>query len=120
MREEKQQLSKRLEDAERQLAPVIKSRPMQEIQDLLERVAPTDANVLLLGESGVGKEVMANQIHRLSSRAGGPLVKLNCAAFPANMIEGELFGYLKGAFTGAVADFPGMIAEVVRRDPFPR
>jgi transcriptional regulator with PAS, ATPase and Fis domain len=84
---------------------------MQEVQELILRVAPTDANVLLLGESGVGKEVMANQIHRLSHRAGGPLVKLNCAAFPANMIEAELFGYMKGAFTGAVTDFPGMIAE---------
>ena len=111
LRAEKQQLSKRLESAERQLAPVVKSRPMQEIQELILRVAPTDANVLLLGESGVGKEVMANQIHRLSKRADGPLVNLNCAAFPANMIEAELFGYVKGAFTGAVADFPGMIAE---------
>jgi DNA-binding NtrC family response regulator len=111
LHEEKQQLSRRLEKAERQLAPVIKSRSMRDVQDLVERVAPTDANVLLLGESGVGKEVMANQIHSLSRRAGQPLVKLNCAAFPANMIEGELFGYTKGAFTGAVADFPGMIAE---------
>ncbi len=111
LREEKQQLSRRLEKAERQLAPVIKSRSMRDVQELVERVAPTDANVLLLGESGVGKEVMANQIHGLSKRASQPLVKLNCAAFPANMIEGELFGYVKGAFTGAVADFPGMIAE---------
>jgi len=111
LRAEKQQLSRRLEKAERQLAPVIKSRSMQEIHELIQRVAPTDANVLLLGESGVGKEVMANQIHRLSKRSGGPLVKLNCAAFPSNMIEAELFGYVKGAFTGAVIDFPGMIAE---------
>jgi len=111
LHEEKQQLSRRLEKAERQLAPVIKSRSMRDVQELVERVAPTDANVLLLGESGVGKEVMANQIHGLSKRAGRSLVKLNCAAFPANMIEGELFGYVKGAFTGAVADFPGMIAE---------
>ena len=111
LHEEKQQLSKRLERAERQLAPVIKSRSMRDVQDLVERVAPTDANVLLLGESGVGKEVMANQVHSLSKRASRPLVKLNCAAFPANMIEGELFGYVKGAFTGAVADFPGMISE---------
>jgi len=111
LHEEKQQLSKRLERAERQLAPVIKSRCMRDVQDLVERVAPTDANVLLLGESGVGKEVMANQVHGLSKRASKPLVKLNCAAFPANMIEGELFGYVKGAFTGAVADFPGMISE---------
>jgi len=111
LHEEKQQLSKRLERAERQLAPVIKSRSMRDVQDLVERVAPTDANVLLLGESGVGKEVMANQVHGLSKRASKPMVKLNCAAFPANMIEGELFGYVKGAFTGAVADFPGMISE---------
>jgi len=111
LRAEKQQLSRRLEKAERQLAPVIKSRLMRDVFELIERVAPTDANVLLLGESGVGKEVMANDIHRLSRRSGGPLVKLNCAAFPPNMIEGELFGYAKGAFTGAVADFPGMIAE---------
>ncbi len=111
LHEEKQQLSKRLERTERQLAPVIKSRSMRDVQELVDRVAPTEANVLLLGESGVGKEVMANQIHSLSKRSSKPLVKLNCAAFPANMIEGELFGYVKGAFTGAVADFPGMIAE---------
>jgi transcriptional regulator with PAS, ATPase and Fis domain len=67
--------------------------------------------VLLSGESGVGKELVANQIHRLSRRCDKQMVKLNCAAFPPNMIEGELFGYLKGAFTGAVNDFPGMISE---------
>jgi len=111
LRAEKQQLARRLEKAERQLAPIIKSRPMRDVFELIERVAPTDANVLLLGESGVGKEVMANDIHRLSRRSVGPLVKLNCAAFPPNMIESELFGYTKGAFTGAVSDFPGMIAE---------
>ncbi|HEX5175549.1 MAG TPA: sigma-54 dependent transcriptional regulator [Chthoniobacteraceae bacterium] len=111
LRAEKQQLSRRLEKAEQQLAPVNKSRSMQGVNDLIGRVAPTDANILLTGESGVGKEVLANHVHRLSKRAGGPLVKLNCAAFPANMIEAELFGYAKGAFTGAVADFPGMIAE---------
>jgi DNA-binding NtrC family response regulator len=111
LRSEKTILAKRLEKAERQLAPVAKSRSMQEITELISRVAPTEANVLLLGESGVGKEVMANQIHRFSHRAGKPLVKLNCAAFPANMIEAELFGYTKGAFTGAVSDFPGMIQE---------
>ena len=111
LREEKKHLSRALEKAERQLIPVAKSRTMQDVHGLIERIAPTEANVLLLGESGVGKEVLANQIHRLSKCMRGPLVKLNCAAFPANMIEGELFGYAKGAFTGAVADFPGMIAE---------
>jgi len=111
LRAEKQQLSRRLEKAEQQLAPVNKSRSMQGVNDLISRVAPTDANILLAGESGVGKEVLANHIHRWSKQKAGPLVKLNCAAFPANMIEAELFGYVKGAFTGAVADFPGMIAE---------
>jgi DNA-binding NtrC family response regulator len=111
LHEEKKQLSQRLAKAERDLLPVIKSRSMRDVQELVERVAPTDANVFLLGESGVGKEVMANQIHNLSKRANKTLVKLNCAAFPVNMIEGELFGYVKGAFTGAVTDFPGMIAE---------
>jgi DNA-binding NtrC family response regulator len=111
LREEKLELSRRLEHAERQLAPVAQSRSMRNVRDLVERFAPTDANVLLLGESGVGKEVVANQVHRLSRRGDGPMVKLNCAAFPANMIEGELFGYVKGAFTGAVSDFPGMIAQ---------
>jgi len=73
-------------------------------------MAPSDANVLIIGESGVGKEVIANAVHARSQRAGKEMVKLNCAAFPQTMIEGELFGYVKGAFTGAMNDFPGMIA----------
>src|SRR5437016_11725540 len=73
-------------------------------------MAPSDANVLIVGESGTGKEVIANVIHARSRRAGQAMVKLNCAAFPQTMIEGELFGYVKGAFTGAMNDFPGMIA----------
>ncbi len=76
----------------------------------IDQVAPSDANVLIVGESGVGKEIFANRIHEQSARAAGPLIKLNCAAFPANMIEGELFGYKKGAFTGASQDFPGMLS----------
>jgi DNA-binding NtrC family response regulator len=106
-----EELSRQLEEAQQQLAPVFTSRRMQEINDLVARVAPSDANVLITGESGVGKEVIANQIHRLSHRSKGPLVKLNCAAFPQNMIESELFGYVKGAFTGAANDFSGMIRE---------
>ena len=74
-------------------------------------MAPSEANVLITGESGVGKEVIANVIHNRSRRAEKPMVKLNCAAFPQAMIEGELFGYVKGAFTGAMNDFRGMIAE---------
>ena len=111
LREEKEQLREQLRRAEEQLAPVTISRRMREVEQLIARVAPSEANVLLTGESGVGKEVFAGELHRRSTRAGGPIVKLNCGAFPANMIEAELFGYAKGAFTGAVNAFPGMLAE---------
>ena len=111
LREKAEQLEKRLELAETRLAPVFKSKVMQEMEELISAMAPSDANVLITGESGVGKEVVANEIHSKSRRAGKPLVKLNCAAFPQTMIESELFGYVKGAFTGAMNDFPGMIAE---------
>jgi DNA-binding NtrC family response regulator len=111
LEKEKAQLQVRLRAAEEQLAPVAISRRMREVEQLIARVAPSEANVLLTGESGVGKEVIARRIHERSARAGATMVKLNCGAFPANMIEGELFGYAKGAFTGAVAAFPGMVAE---------
>jgi DNA-binding NtrC family response regulator len=111
LREKTVQLEKRLEIAETKLAPVFKSKAMQEIHELITAMAPSDANVLITGESGVGKEVIANVIHSHSRRAGKSMVKLNCAAFPQAMIESELFGYVKGAFTGAMNDFPGMIAE---------
>src|SRR5246500_1963042 len=110
LREKTEQLEKRLEMAEARTTPVFKSKPMQEIEELIEAMAPSDANVLIAGESGVGKELIANAVHARSQRAGQPMVKLNCAAFPQKMIEGELFGYVKGAFTGAMHDFPGMIA----------
>ncbi len=111
LREEKEALQRRLREAEEQLGPVAISRRMREIEQLIARIAPSEANVLLTGESGVGKEVFAAALHRQSTRAAGPMVKLNCGAFPPNMIESELFGYLKGAFTGAVAAFPGMLSE---------
>lgn len=110
LRQKTQQLEKRLEIAETRLAPVIKSKAMQEIQELIDAMAPSEANVLVTGESGVGKEVIANVIHSRSRRAEKPMIKLNCAAFPQAMIESELFGYVKGAFTGAMNDFSGMIA----------
>jgi DNA-binding NtrC family response regulator len=110
LRERTEQLEKRLEIAETRATPIFNSKQMQEIEELINAMAPSDANVLILGESGVGKEVIANAIHARSQRAGKEMVKLNCAAFPQTMIEGELFGYVKGAFTGAMHDFPGMIA----------
>jgi DNA-binding NtrC family response regulator len=111
LRETTQRLQKRLAQAETRLAPVFKSKTMQQIDELISAMAPSEANVLITGESGVGKEVIANVIHGRSRRADKPMVKLNCAAFPQTMIEGELFGYMKGAFTGATSDFRGMIAE---------
>jgi DNA-binding NtrC family response regulator len=111
LREKTQELTKRLAQAETRLAPIFKSKVMQQIDELISAMAPSEANVLITGESGVGKEVIANVIHSRSRRAAKSMVKLNCAAFPQQMIESELFGYVKGAFTGAMNDFRGMIAE---------
>jgi PAS domain S-box-containing protein len=83
--------------------PVGKSEAWLRVMDMVRRVAPTDTTVLLLGESGTGKEPVARAIHDRSPRRGRPLVKLNCAAIPASLIESELFGHEKGAFTGATA-----------------
>ncbi len=110
LREEAKELKALLKQAESQNAPVFKNRRMVEIEEFITQIAPSEANVLVTGESGVGKEVVANLLHTRSRRRGGPLVKLNCAALPQHLIEGELFGYVKGAFTGAINDFPGMIA----------
>jgi DNA-binding NtrC family response regulator len=110
LRQETERLKKRVQRAEAQLQVVFKNQKMKELFDLVDQVAPSEANVLVVGESGVGKEIFANRIHEQSPRSQGPLIKLNCAAFPQNMIEGELFGYKKGAFTGASQDFPGMLS----------
>ena len=80
---------------------------MTAVRELIARVAATSATVLLTGESGVGKEVVARAIHRASSRADQPLLKINCAALPGELLESELFGHERGAFTGAYRDKPG-------------
>ena len=84
-----------------------RSGPMQEIFATITRVAPTRATVLLAGESGVGKDLIARAIHFHSPRRDRPLVKINCTALPENLMESELFGYEKGAFTGAMGTKPG-------------
>ncbi len=80
---------------------------IRQVLERIERVAPTDARVLITGENGTGKELVARAIHRLSARAKGDFVEVNCAAIPSELIESELFGHMKGSFTGAVQDRAG-------------
>ena len=83
------------------------SEGIKEVRTLIEQVAPTDANVLILGESGTGKEVVARNIHYLSARKKGPFIPVNCGAIPGELLESELFGHEKGAFTGAIGSRKG-------------
>ena len=109
--EEKKALEREKRDLETELRRIYedlhvegivgRSREILEVLDIVHRVAPTNATVLLRGESGVGKEVFARAIHFLSPRAGKPFIAVNCGAIPENLLEAELFGYEKGAFTGA-------------------
>jgi two-component system response regulator AtoC len=92
-------------------ALVVESPPMRRALEIVARVAVHPTTVLITGERGTGKEVIAQAIHRASSRAAGPFVAVNCAAIPETLIESELFGYAKGAFTGATADRPGLFEQ---------
>jgi DNA-binding NtrC family response regulator len=83
------------------------SGPILAIKKMLEKVAPTESRVLITGQNGTGKELVARWIHEKSNRADGPMVEVNCAAIPSELIESELFGHKKGSFTGAIADRPG-------------
>ena len=106
LREEVRVLRGRLERGDMEL---VSSNPrMVRIKEIARQVADTDAPVLLLGESGVGKEVLARYVHAQSRRARQPFVKVNCAALPQDLLESELFGYEKGAFSGAFREKPGM------------
>jgi DNA-binding NtrC family response regulator len=83
------------------------SREIQNIKEIIEKVAPTDARVLITGSNGTGKELVAHWIHEKSARSGAPFIEVNCAAIPSELIESELFGHVKGAFTSAVKDRAG-------------
>ena len=83
------------------------SAAIMRVRDIINKVAPTEARVLITGQNGTGKEVIAHLIHENSARANGPMVEVNCAAIPSELIESELFGHMKGSFTGAVKDRAG-------------
>ena len=92
-------------------AMVGESAPMQRLQELIQRVAPTRTTVLVTGETGTGKELVAREIHRLSDRMSRPFVPVHCAALPESLMESELFGHVKGSFTGATAGRRGLLEE---------
>ncbi len=83
------------------------SAPLKKIQDMIEKVAASDARVLITGPNGAGKELVAHAIHAQSDRSKGPMIEVNCAAIPSELIESELFGHIKGSFTGAIKDKQG-------------
>ncbi len=85
------------------------SQPMRELKSLITKAAPTDASVLILGETGSGKEVVARAIHALSARAGKVFVPIDCASISESLLESEIFGHVKGAFTGAMGPHPGLV-----------
>lgn len=112
LRSENKHLKREIRRRERSQAikPIGKSKRFLELLSLAQQVAPTDSTVLVMGESGTGKEVVARYIHELSERSEGPFFSINCGALPESLLESELFGHVKGAFTGAVRDKQGMFA----------
>jgi two-component system response regulator HydG len=112
LRVENQSLKQEIQRRDRSQAtrPVGRSRPWLEVLRLAEMVAPTDSTVLVTGESGTGKEVIARYIHELSVRAEHSFLSINCGALPESLLESELFGHVKGSFTGAVKDKTGLFA----------
>jgi two-component system response regulator HydG len=111
LRTEAAELRRTLQTQFSSLGLVGRSRGMREIYSLMERIAPADVPVLILGETGTGKGLVARALHSRSRREGGPFVAVNCAALPETLLESELFGHTRGAFTGAVKDRIGLFRE---------
>ncbi len=109
--EEIERLRDRLRERDSYYNIIGSSRAMQNIYEIIESIAESDANVMILGESGTGKELIANAIHYKSARSKKPFVKINCSALPKELIESELFGHTKGAFTGATMEKMGLIGQ---------
>jgi DNA-binding NtrC family response regulator len=105
LRQETKLLRKKVQNNSLQM--VGKSAAIEHVREIIDKVAPTEARVLICGANGTGKEVVAHLIHRQSARANAPMVEVNCAAIPSELIESELFGHMKGSFTGAVKDRAG-------------
>ncbi len=111
LNQETTSLRKALDTMSGASSPVFQSTGMKAVVRTIERIAPSDVSILITGESGTGKEVIADLIHNLSPRNKGPLIKINCAALPRELIESELFGSVKGAFTGANVDRDGLFRQ---------
>jgi DNA-binding NtrC family response regulator len=111
LNQEASSLRKALDTMSGGSSPIFQSAAMKAVVRAIERVAPSDVSILITGESGTGKEVVADLIHNLSPRNKGPLIKINCAALPRELIESELFGSVKGAFTGANVDREGLFRQ---------
>ena len=111
LKQENRQLKHEIQRREHSVEhrPIGRSRAFSEVVALAELVAPSDSTVLVTGESGTGKEVLARYIHGLSTRADGPFVSINCGALPESLLESELFGHIRGSFTGAVRDKEGLL-----------
>ncbi|HMP83767.1 MAG TPA: sigma-54 dependent transcriptional regulator [Verrucomicrobiota bacterium] len=110
-KDENNALRRALETMSGNTSPVFRSSVMQEVVRTVERIAPNDVTVLITGESGTGKEVIADLVHAMSARSKGRIIKINCAALPRELIESELFGSVKGAFTGAHTDREGLFRQ---------
>ncbi len=112
LRTENKELKREIRRRERSksIQPIGRAKGFLDVMQLAEQVAPTESTVLILGESGTGKEVIARYIHELSARADGPFFSINCGALPESLLESELFGHVKGSFTGADRDKQGLFA----------